>query len=281
MNLPNITYKQQAIVELIYTYRFLNRTQIQGFMGHTDKRRISAWLQDLRAKHYVEWIYDGHDFAKKTQPAIYYIGINGIRYLKKVNVMAEQDIYPTDELHKRYRESGRSQSYIDRCQLIADACIALDKARTDDTWYFYEAEAEYRRDSFFHFLTDSELIAPYLCFSKEFYDGGTSEPITLDTYFLEVFDPNYPRYRMRKCLKNYVQFFSEDEWEYESEDEPSPSILFVCATTSDLIYAKRSARGFLAREWEREDDDRPSMLFTTTQTLKQKGVLGEEAWEEA
>jgi hypothetical protein len=88
MKLPKITSKQQDIVELLYRYRFLNRIQIQSFMGHTDKRRVLAWLKDLREKQYVTWIYST-DFTEKTKPAIYYLGLNGIRYLKTVEWEAD------------------------------------------------------------------------------------------------------------------------------------------------------------------------------------------------
>src|SRR5271165_6813685 len=101
MNLPNITTKQQDILKLIYRYRYLNRIQVQTLMGHKDKSLVSIWLKDLREKQYVEWIYST-DFTEKTKPAIYYLGVQGIRFLKGTGD------YPTEELRKRYREPGRS-----------------------------------------------------------------------------------------------------------------------------------------------------------------------------
>jgi len=71
MKLPNITTKQEEILKLLYRYRFLNRIQIQALLNHKDKRRIIAWLSDLRSKGYVEWIYST-DFTEKSKPAIYY-----------------------------------------------------------------------------------------------------------------------------------------------------------------------------------------------------------------
>ena len=50
-------------------------------MNHKYYKRINVSLKDLREKHYVEWIYSTH-FAEKTKPAVYYLGINGIRILK-------------------------------------------------------------------------------------------------------------------------------------------------------------------------------------------------------
>ena len=61
-----ITNKQEEILWLLYTYRFLNRIQIQALMGHKGKRRIAEWLKDLRDKEYVHWIYSDH-FLEKTK----------------------------------------------------------------------------------------------------------------------------------------------------------------------------------------------------------------------
>src|ERR1035437_1535408 len=116
MKLLPITTKQQAILKLLYRYRFLNRIQVQALMGHKNNRRIAQWLKDLRDKQYVEWIYDGNNFALKTKPAIYYLSLNGIRFLRAA------DEYPPEELRKRYRESSRQPDFIARCLLIADCC---------------------------------------------------------------------------------------------------------------------------------------------------------------
>lgn len=252
-------------------------------MGHADKRRIAAWLQDLRAKHYLEWIYDGHDFAKKTQPAIYYLGINGIRLFRT----RDPEEYPIEELRKRYREDTRSRAYIDRCLLLADCCVALQQVNDDDTdtskSYYYETEAEYLSESFFHFLTDSELIHPHLCFSRLDYESG-GEPVTEHTYFLEVFDANYPRYRMAKRLKDYIEYLDDKEWEGATEDDKAPIILLVCPRTTDLIYAKRRTRGLYSSQYIQDKDtpkeERLHIRFTTAEKLRQLGVLG-DIWEEA
>ncbi|MES2971430.1 MAG: replication-relaxation family protein [Patescibacteria group bacterium] len=272
MKLPNITKKQQTILELLYTHRFLNRIQIQTLMNHSDYKRINVWLKDLREKQYVAWIYST-DFAEKTKPAVYYLGINGIRFLKTF----EQ--HPIHELRKRYREPSRSQTYIDRCMLIADCCITLEKARTDKAHYYFETEADYLEDSYYHFLSDNELVHPHLCFSKEEYDGAGNEEITTYSYLLEVFDPTLPRYRIKKRLKNYAEYLDEGDWESET-DTALPIILLVCPRTTDLIYAKRRTRSLMTEIWESDDDDRPQIRFATVDKLKAQGVRG-EIWEEA
>jgi hypothetical protein len=245
-------------------------------MGHKDYKTINVWLKDLRANHYVEWIYST-DFAERTKPAIYYLGLNGIRLLKTF------ERHDLEELRKRYRENSRSQTYIDRCLLIADCCITLDQAREKggkiESWYFYETEADYMEESYYHFLTDSELIHPHLCYSKQKNEGGNE--ITENSYLLEVFDATLPRYRIKKRLSNYVEYLEDGEWDGETDDENQPIILFVCPRITDLIYAKRRTRGLIANIWDKDEEDRPHIRFTTAEKLRTHGVTAQEIWEEA
>ncbi|MGB4966625.1 MAG: hypothetical protein WBO35_00285, partial [Candidatus Saccharimonadales bacterium] len=128
MKLPSITTKQQEILQLLYNYRYLDRMQIQQALNHKDKRRILAWLKDLREKQYIEWIYST-DFIEKTKPAIYYLSLNGIKYLK--TLQREDDdgdtlpLYPLEELRKRYKDNERSRTFIDRSLLVADCVLTL------------------------------------------------------------------------------------------------------------------------------------------------------------
>lgn len=287
IDLPVLTRRQKEIVELVYKHRFINRIQIQALLKHKDYKTINLWLRDLREKQYVEWIYSDH-FAERTKPAVYYLGINGIRYLKTRNDESIGLIaYPITELRKRYRESTRSQTYIDRCLLLVDCCLSLEQARDEESWpqswYFYETEADYIDDSNYHFLCDSKLIHPQLCFCKMEYEGGGGEPETVASYLLEIFDVTLPRYRIKKRLTDYVKYLDEEaeEWKSGSYTDKLPVILLVCPRLTDLIYAKRRTRGLLAKIWD--DDERKNMhiRFTTAEKLKAFGVTAEEIWEQA
>lgn len=241
-------------------------------MNHKDYKTINMWLKDLREKDYVTWIYST-DFTEKTKPAIYYLGINGIRLLKTKN-------YSIDELRKRYRESTRSQTYIDRCLLLADCRISLKKAnqanaaqpKYSNIRYFCELEAEYQ-DGYYKFITESDLVKPHMCFCKDNYE--TNEAVTEQSYMLEVFDATLPRYRVRKRLKNYIEYLEDEEWQSDTENENPPIALFVCATKADLIYCKRATKKLLEDSYE----DGIRMRFTTADKLRAFGVLG-KIWEE-
>ncbi len=280
MNLPKTTYKQREIVNLLYKYRFLNRIQIQAFLAHKDYKTINMWLRDLRAKQYIDWIYSTH-YAERTKPAIYYLSLNGIRKAK------EHDL-PTQEVRKRYRDSSRSQTYLDRCLLIGDCAITLEQAKTEDedvmTNYFFETEADYMSDYCFGFLIGNELIHPNLCYQKLVHNGS-DEADPDESYLLEIFDPTLPRYRVKKRLANYVQYLDEEaeEWKSGSYTEKLPIIQLVCPRTTDLIYAKRRTRGLIADIWEYDDEGRQDIhiQFTTIGRLKEHGILTKEIWEEA
>lgn len=91
---------------------------------------------------------------------------------------------------------------------------------------------------------------------------------------------------MKKRLGDYVKFIDEEgsEWQDRANTEQLPIVvLFICSSTTDLIYAKRRTRKLVADAWYWEDDDaeRPRMRFTTVERLKQGGLSGRGIWEQA
>lgn len=256
--LPSITPKQQAILKLLYKYRFLNRKQIQELLKHKDKRRIISWLKDLRDKEYVDWHYDSTDFIAKSQPAIYYLSLNGIRYLRSLNE------YPNEELRKRYKEPTRTQSFIERCLLIADCCIALQAKSNDELKYTCVLPADYiDPDGEYHFLNE---IKPQLFFSKQQDDETTC-------YLLESFEPSLPHYRLKKRLKDYVDYLASD---WDGDNGLIPIALFICPNTADLLYVKRRIKKLLEEEWP---DEGLHVRVTTLDKVRASGVAS-MIWEE-
>lgn len=231
-------------------------------MNHKDKRRVIAWLKDLRDKQYIEWIYSIH-FAEKTKPAIYYIGANGVRYLKTL------DSYPIEEVRKRYKDDTRSRTFVDRCLMIAGCCLAL-KATNNTVNYDVFTESDYIDPGHdYHFLAEHEVLRPSLCIFKQEQKQG--EAVTTN-YLLEIFDSSLPRYRLRYRLKNYVTYLDDGEWEGE---EPYPIILLVCPNITDLIYAKRATKRLIEDTYNEEIH----IQFTTTEQLKIHGATS-LIWEE-
>ncbi|GAC1387349.1 MAG: hypothetical protein NVS1B7_1610 [Candidatus Saccharimonadales bacterium] len=250
-----ITTKQKTILELLYKYRYLDRIQIQKALKHKDKRRIQAWLKDLREKQYVEWIYST-DFIEKTKPAIYYLGINGIRYLKAL------DQYPNEEIRKRYKDKNRSRTFVDRSLLIAACGLELASSLN----FRFITEADYIDPAHHHnFLAEEDIIRPSLVIQKHVNNVFTN-------YLLEVLDASLPRYRVRRRLKAYVTYLDDALWPYDSE----LSVLIVLPYTTELIYAKRATKKLIADTYA--EPETLQISFTTTDTLKRDGVLA-KIWE--
>jgi hypothetical protein len=266
MNLPRITNKQQEIVELLYRYRFLNRIQIQTLLHHKNRKTINVWLSDLREKQYVEWIYSDH-FLEKTKPAIYYLGINGVRYLRSTGN------YPVVELRKRYKESGRSEGFISRSIFLADISIELAGKTSESKRYVCQTAAEYVvPGSTFHFLTKIKAINPDIVYTRQ-EDGVTK------VYLLELLDAPLPRYRVKRRLKVYVDFldYGFTEWRKLSGEAKRPTVLFICPSVGELLFAKRYTRKLLEKALERKQIH---IKFRTIDKVRETGLIS-KGWEEA
>lgn len=263
MTLPKQTPKQQEIIKLLYRFRFINTKQIQSFLKHKDKKTINIWLKDLREKHYLEWHYS-NKFGENTKPAIYHISINGIKYLKARNE------YPMAVIQKLYRDGKREEQFIQKCILIADACLNLFKKSTDipKVTFSFETTNDYANlKSQFHFLTETQ-VEPLLCFIKQQNNKKTY-------YLVDVFDATLPAYRIRKRLRDYFDFYQSSDWE-SNIAKTFPIILFICPAKTDLIYTKRYTKKLLE---ENQNPDDLHIRFATFDEVKEFGITG-EIWEE-
>lgn len=274
MNLPKITNKQQALIRLIYRYRFIERKQLQILMGHTDKRRISAWLKELREKQFVDWLYDPDNPNEKSKPAIYFLGVNGIRFLRGLGD------YPEEELRKRYKDASRQQDFINRCLLLADCCIHLDaRSKGSDVAYTHVLEADYTDYAHdYSFLSESEFTHPGLIFTKE---AEIDDGFIAQTYFLQLFDLTTPRYMVKKKLEGYVEYFDSqepEEWQLQTGQDEPPIVLIACPTLAELIYAKRFTKKQL-EEHGLEDREDVRIRFAMVEQVRRLGVTG-LIWED-
>lgn len=274
MNLPKITPKQQEIIKLIYRYRFITRKQVQALLEHTDKRRISAWLKELREKQFVNWFYDPNDPNERSTPAIYFIGVNGIRFLRAGG-------YAEEGLRKRYKDATRQQDFITKCLLLADCAIHLECRNKSDEGvnYTFALDADYTDPDNDHtLLGESEFIHPDFILTKE---AETGEDYVSQTYFAQFFDLTTPRYMVKKKLKGYVEYFDSEEpdaWLQQMGQDELPIILVACPTIAELIYAKRYTKKQLG-EYELDERKDVRIRFATHQVIRASGVTG-RVWEE-
>ena len=191
MTPPNITKKQQEILKYLYHFRFLNRVQIQALLNHKDYRLINAWLKDLTEKQYLNRIYS-NKFGENTKPAIYYIGANGIKFIKEITNC------PRKILQRLNQEKDRSDHFIGMCQQIADIYINTRKQSNDKTSYKAIANNAFSiPNSNYNFLADTtiDLVIEETKESMKKY------------YTLEVMDSTLPGHSIKKRIKNYFNLY--------------------------------------------------------------------------
>jgi len=256
MTLPTITQKQQSILTLLYRFRFLNRIQIQKLLRHKYHKRIIDWLNNLTEKEYIGKIYSTK-YGEINKPAIYYISINGIRYLKALG-------YPAEQLNRLYKEKEKTESLVSKLILIADICLDLQNKNDNDIKYLSATNSDLADKNYkFNFLNE---ISPDLVFLKD-SDGMKKY------YLLEIFEPTLPQYSVRKKIKQYFDFYFSNTWE-DNTQETFPTLLLVCPTTPALISTKRFARKLLS-EYDEID---LKIKFTENNKMQEVGVVG-EIWE--
>ncbi len=261
MTQSNITKKQEEIITLIPRFRFMDRTHIQSLLHHKDEARINRWLTDLTKKGYVRRIYDNQIIGRNRRASIFSLENNGVKFVKT------QGIYDISFLHRLYWDKDRSESFIDHCILVSSICCELEKTNSDILHYEYATESDFcGKKSPFQFLKSSEISID-LVFSKK--EKGKK----MRYFLLTLFDATLPRYRIRKRIRNYYDFYFSNEWE-NSMSTSFPTLLFIFQTKERMIYAKRYTKTML--EEDRPDD--LSINFAVAQCVRVDGVTG-EIWE--
>ncbi|HUQ85070.1 MAG TPA: hypothetical protein VM077_01995 [Candidatus Limnocylindrales bacterium] len=262
MTIPYITNKQQEIINITSRFRFLNRLQIQKLLNHKDYKTINMWLKDLVTKEYLIRIYDKTTFGQNTKLAIYYIGINGIRFLKIL------DDYSPELVRRLYRDKDRSENFINQCLLLADACLTLRDQSKNGISYSFTLESNYiNPDSEFNFLQE---LHPNLIFTKQ-------KNKSIKHYLVEALEPTLPRYSIRKRMRDYIDFYYCNEWENNMDNIAFPIILVICSTKAIMIATKRYTKKLLVDNQQPED---LYIRFATINEVKEHGITG-EIWEES
>lgn len=223
--LPPITKTQQSIIILIYRYRFLSRLHLQQLLNHTSPQKINLWLKDLTEKDYINRIYSTK-LGDNTKPAIYYIGINTIRYIK---LHAEID---KDKIKKLYHEKYRSLGFQEHCTAVTDfVCNLQSFARKQEKTANILTKVDYTNNS------DNELNLILQTLVPDVYYTCDVTGIA-QACFVEVIDEHIPSYVLRGKIVRYIQAIQEADSTLFSVDR-FPSVAFLLPTMKKLRSLQR------------------------------------------
>ena len=289
--LPTITEKQKEIMDLVYRFRFINRSQLQRVLNHKDARRINTWLRDLVEKKYLGRIYS-HKLLENTKPAIYYLNNNGIiwaRYEKGMEYSSSYERLDIKYLKKFYEDKHASQTFINHCITLFEFYVQFkeyERNRNKEKKkgvleYYFETKTEMwiTKRLHLHHQEDFDEIKGYipdLYFEK--IKNPDEDNMESSTFFLELFDPKVPRYAIKYRIKQYIKFKEEGKWKYHTGmDGKFPIILLIFPNQQKLNFLSGYIKDELERSYESEG---LVFLLTTYQKTMEHTILGgQKIWK--
>jgi len=238
-----ITAKQTEILSLLYRFRFLTRKQIQTILNHKNHRRIFSWLNELKDNDYLNYSYTKNF---DNLPAIYSLGKNGVKYLRKEGIINGK----ADRVRKEQKCSSR---FKENCLLIGDIYLSLLKL----------PEAK------IHFYTKTDLSGmKHLISPHPDANFAVESKTGIKRYFLEVFNENLRTNILRHRVKAYLTYYESDDWQ-DNTDKPFPEIILICPTVklkNHLYYYIRE---------KLDEDDHPNFYLTTKEQIISLGLTRE------
>lgn len=287
MTLPKITKKQKEIVDTVFFHRFINRAHIQKIFTHKDSKRINVWLKDLVSKNYLGRIYSKKLF-ENTKPAIYYLSLNGIRYLRQEK-LPKGLIKKSNILRNLYFEKKKSETFIKHCTYISGLYANLAAEN------FYIEKDKWGKYKFYTFtfrtrqrlllrrgFSDHPKIIPD-CYLKipnvlsKIKPKKGKETNDNKRYFLDLFDYHVPQYALKYRVDRYVEFHDWDfnEVKVDMGLGEFPTILFVFMNPKRI----RKIRTYIHHKLEMEGDlGKITFLLTTSKELEYKGFYDPSIW---
>lgn len=218
-----LTKRHIEILTYLYRFRFLNRVQIQKLSGHKHFNRIIIWLNQLTTHGYIRKYYNPKII---TIAATYSLGTKGRKCLLEKSKEKESQIQ-RGLLNRIWREHTLSDQFRTHCLFLAGIYLSLVELvkKTDASLYFYTKTDLYRHDYLLNPHPDA-----YIAIKEK--NGKTKR------YFLDIFDPLPPRMILRRRVKQYVDYFDENDWQ-EATGHPFPYIILISPDERSKRYLKR------------------------------------------
>ncbi len=233
----NITKKQQIILTILFTFRFINSKQIQQLLNHKDHRRINSWLKDLVEKEYVERDFQPI-FGILTKPAVYFLSIKGRDFIRKFYFV--DDIY----LARLREDKKRSKAFRIRSQIMVDCFLLLFSDQVNEyvnvITRWLDQGFKLVKSNQFQFVTPAfyedldfrltSLLKPDAYGYLKNADGTTH-------IFFSILDAFIPKMMLRNKIKHIFTTLNEESW--EDDNIRSLQFYIVCPNNVLIIYLKR------------------------------------------
>lgn len=239
-----ISKKQQSILTLILSFRFINSKQIQKFLNHKDHRRINKWLKDLTEREYVERDYKPI-FGILTKPAVFNLASKGRRFIRNIYPAASRKY-----LERIRDDDERSKAFRIKCQLIADCYLILftnpkELVKNLELILRDGVQLLYNIYQFFTpaFYQDLEFVLLPRLKPDAYVYHRSKNGVTHTCFF--VLDAYVPRLMLQYFLKNIFTTLDEESWEDNSIS--SLDLYIICPNNMVIVYLRRLLPSFLEK----------------------------------
>lgn len=266
ITLPKLSNKQKEIITFVIRYRFLNRIHIQNFINHKDYSTLNKYLKYLTKNQYLNRIYS-QKFGENIKPSVYYLGINGIHYLKTLD-----NINP-NQFRKLYHESKRKDSFRQHCLALADfVCNLNAHAKQQDK----NVTLLTRND--FLALRDTPLSQFLQIPNPDLYYSFSGTGIA-KRCFVVVIDEYLPSFILRSKARKFFRAYQDENWE-ELFDNKFPSIAYLLPTEKKLKTMKRAIT-MVRNEFDDESINKNVKCNLTLISEIQLKSIADKIWRKA
>ena len=219
-----ITKQQFNIQNNLYKYRFLNTKHIQTFLKHKSKSYVIDWLNDLTERKYIRRYY-----TKKMKlagiPAIYSLGLQGRKYLKRLREKKGHKEFRLKELDRVYQEKDTSMAFkIGRMNLAEIHLSLLELVKITKAKLYFYSKVELKG------MKGLIYPEPDAYFAIEELDKS------IKRFFLEYFDLYKVQDDLEKRVRKYITFFKNETWQ-DNTGHPFPEVI--------MIYPNNSIKGLM------------------------------------
>lgn len=240
MDRPKLITKQFDILKLLYRFRFLNSSQLQRLLNHTNIRLTNYHLKNLITQKFIGKHYS-RSLGLANQPAVYYLSSGSIK------VLSNSPDFEKHALKRIYREKIRSQQFIAHSSFVAEYFIYL-RGESDKTKHTL------------HFFTKTDLLAhSYLIHPlPDAYFARVDKAGNTKRYFVEEVEDSSPRFALRKRVEQYCDYIDDGKFT-EATGHNFPTLLFICPGVASMIYLKKH----IARIYEETSLDQIEIYVAT------------------
>lgn len=205
----SLTRKQEAILTLLYRFRFTTSAHISQTLG-IGKATINKRLSLLVETGYIGRRYS-QEYRLLRKPASYYLLPKGIDALQAL----DSDKFDARILRNIRKDQHTSDQFIEQSLGIFDICCRLTAKLGNDLRFFTKSQLAHKYDYFSGFMP--------MAYMRINRNGAERD------FFIEYLQPSKPLFAVIQRLQAYVDYADGGDWE-EGTGSEFPAVLYVCET---------------------------------------------------